>query len=149
MLCTDTKTDIDKTVVFPLVFHGCESWPVTFSEDCGLMAFKNRVLSGMLGTKKEEVTGGWTELYNVEHHTLYFSPNIFRVIKSRRMRWVGHVAHMVYKRYEYRIFIGKPEGRRPLGRSGNWWEDNIKVDLEEIQWEDVDWIYLAKDRDQW
>ena len=73
------------------------------------------------------MTRGQTKLYNVELQHLYFSPNIFRVIKLRRIRWAGHVVHMVYKRYAYGIFIGKPQRKRPLGSSGHWWEDNINL----------------------
>jgi hypothetical protein len=75
--------------------------------------------------------------------------NIIRTIKSRRMRWAGHVAHMGGKRNAYRILVGKPEGKRPLGRQRRRWMDNIKMDLREIGWDGVDWVNLAQDRDQW
>jgi hypothetical protein len=80
---------------------------------------------------------------------LYSSPNIIWVIKSRRMRWLGHVAHMGEKRGAYRIFVGRPEGRRPLRRPRHRWEDNIKMDLQEVEWRGMDWIELAQDRDKW
>jgi hypothetical protein len=80
---------------------------------------------------------------------LYSSPDIIRQIKSRRMRWAGHVAHMGEGRNLYRVLVGKPEGRRPLGRSRRRWEDEIRMDLEEIGWGGVEWIHLAQDRDRW
>jgi hypothetical protein len=86
---------------------------------------------------------------NEELHNLYFSPNIIRMIKPRRMRWAGHVARMGETRNAYRILVGKPEGKRPLGRPRRRWVDNMKIDLREIGWDGMDWIDLAQDRDQW
>ena len=80
---------------------------------------------------------------------LYCSPNIVRVIKSRRMRWAGHVARMVEERGAYRVLVGKPEGKRPLGRHRRRWVDNIRMDLQEMGCGYVDWIGLAQDRDRW
>jgi hypothetical protein len=85
-----------------------------------------------LDQKRDEVTGGWRKLHNEELHNLYSSLNIIRMIKSRRMRWVECVAHMAEMRNEYKIFVRKPEGERPLGGSIHRWEDNIKMDLKEI-----------------
>jgi hypothetical protein len=82
-------------------------------------------------------------------HNLYSSPSIIRIIKSRRMRWVGHVARMGEKRNAYRILVGKPEGKRPLGKPICRWVDNIKMGLREIGTDVVDWIDMAQDRDQW
>jgi hypothetical protein len=84
-----------------------------------------------------------------ELHDLYSSPSIIRIIKSRRMRWTVHVARMVEKRNAYRLLVGKPEGKRPLGRSRRRWVDNIRMDLGEVGWGDVDWIGLAQDRNRW
>jgi hypothetical protein len=95
------------------------------------------------------VTGGWRKLHNEELHDLYSSPNIIRIIKSRRMRWAGHVTRMGEKRNAYRLLVGKPEGKRPLGRPRRKWVDNIKMDLLEISWGGVDWVFLAEDRDKW
>jgi hypothetical protein len=95
------------------------------------------------------VTGGWRKLYNEELHNLYFSPSIIRVIKSRRMRWAGHVARMGEKRKMYRLLVGKPERKRPLGRPRRRWMDNIKVDILETGLNAVDWIGLAQDRYRW
>ena len=88
-------------------------------------------------------------MYNKEVNNLYCSPNIVRVIKSRRMRWAGRVARMGEGRVVYRVLVGKPEGRRPLGRPRRRWEDNIRIDLREVGCECVDWMELAQDRDRW
>jgi hypothetical protein len=92
--------------------------------------FENRVLRRIFGPKRDEETGGWRELHNEELHKLYSSPRIIRMIKSRRVRWAGHVAQMGEKRNAYRILVGKPEGKRPLGRPRRRWVDNIKLILE-------------------
>jgi hypothetical protein len=97
--------------------------------------------------QRDEVIGDCRKLHNEELHNLYCSPNIIRIIKSRRMRLAGHVARMGEKRNAYRILVGKHEGKRPLGRPGHRWEDNIKMDLREIGWSGMDWIDLAEDRD--
>jgi hypothetical protein len=86
----------------------------------------------IFGTKRDGVTGEWRRLHNEELNDLYSSPNIIRVIKSRRMRWAGHVARMVEGRGAYRILVGRPEGRRALGRPRRRWEDNIKMYLQEM-----------------
>jgi hypothetical protein len=114
-----------------------------------LRVSENRVLRRIFGPKRDEVTGGWRRLHNEELHGLYSSPSIFRVIKARKMRWAGHVARMGEVRGAYNILVGKPEGRRPLGRPGRRWEDNIKMDLREIGFGAVDWIHWAQDRDRW
>jgi hypothetical protein len=102
----------------------------------------------IFGPKRDEVTGDWRKLHNEELHNLYSSPNIIRMIKSRKMRWAGHVARMGEKWNAYRILVGKPEGKRPLERP-RWWVDNIKIDLRKIGWDGMDYINLAHDRDQW
>jgi hypothetical protein len=99
--------------------------------------------------KRDEETGGWRKLHNEEFHNLYSSPSIIRIIKSRRMRWAGHVVRMGEERNACRTLVGKPEGKRPLGRPRRRWVDNIKMDLREIGWDEVDWIDLAQDRHQW
>jgi hypothetical protein len=105
------------------------------------------VLRRIFGPKRDEVTGEWRKLYNEELHNLYSSPNIIRIIKSRMMRWAGHVARMGEKRNTYRILVGKPEGRRPLGRPRRRWLDDIKINLREIEWGGVGGVCLAQDRD--
>jgi hypothetical protein len=117
-------------------------------EEHRLRVFENRMLRRILGPKRDEVTGGWRKLHNEELH-LYSSPSIIRVIKARRMRWVGHVVRMGEVRGAYNILVGKPEGRRPLGRPRHRWKDKITMDLREIGFGDVDWIHLARDRDRW
>jgi hypothetical protein len=109
----------------------------------------NRVLRKIFGPKGDEVIGGWRKLHNEELYNMYFSPSIIRIIKSGRMRWAGHVARMEEKRTAYRILVGKPEGKRPLGRPKRRWEDNIRMDLRKIGWGGMDWIDLAQVRDQW
>jgi hypothetical protein len=99
--------------------------------------------------KRDEVTRGWRKLHNEELHGLYSLPCIIRVIKARRMIWAGPVVRMGEVRGTYNILVGKPEGRKPLGRPRRRWEDNIKMDLREIGLGDVDWIHLAQDKDRW
>jgi hypothetical protein len=114
-----------------------------------LKVFENRVLRRIFGPKRDEVTGGWRKLHNEELHGLYSSSSIVRVIKSRRMRLAGHVARMGEIRGAYNILVWRPEVRRPLGSPRRRWEDNIKMDLREIGFGDVDFIRLAQDRDRW
>jgi len=93
--------------------------------------------------------GEWRRLNNEELIDLYCSPNIVMVIKSRRMRWAGHVAGMGEERGVYRVLVAKPEGRRPLGRPRRRWVDNIRMDLQKVGWGYMDWIGLAQDRNRW
>jgi hypothetical protein len=117
-------------------------------EEHRLRVFENRVLRRIFGPKREE-DGSWRKLHNDELHSLYSSPNIIRVIKSRRMRWAGHVARMGEGRRDYRVLIGRPEGKRPLERPRRRREDNIKMDLRELGINGANWIQLAQDRVQW
>jgi hypothetical protein len=114
-----------------------------------LKVFENRVLRRIFGLKRDEVIGGWRKLHNEELNNLYCSPSMIRIIKSRRMRWAGHVERMGKKRNVYRILVGKQEGKRPLGKPTHRWQDNIKVDLRDKGWGSMDWINLAQDRDRW
>jgi hypothetical protein len=115
-------------------------------EEHRLRVFENRVLRRIFGPKRK-VDGSWRKLHNDELHNLY-SSNVLRVIKSRRMRWAGHVACMWEGRGVYRVLVGKPEGKRPLGRPRCRWEDNIKMDLMEMGIDGANWIRLAQDRVQ-
>jgi hypothetical protein len=108
--------------------------------------FENRVPRRIFGPKRDKVTGEWRKLCSEELRILYSSPNIIRQIKSRRMRWAGHVACMGKERNVYKVLMGKPEGKRPLGRPRHRWEDGIRMDLREIGWGSVEWIHLAQDR---
>jgi hypothetical protein len=103
----------------------------------------------IFGSKRDGVTGGWRKLHNQELHNLHVVPSIIRIIMSRRMRWVGHVARMEEKRNVYRLLVGKPEGKIPLRKLRCRWIDNIKMDLLEIGVNVVDWIGLAQDRYSW
>jgi len=109
----------------------------------------NRVLRRVFGHKTDEVTGEWRKLRNEELSDLYYLPNIVRVIKSTRMRWAGHLAHLKERRGVHRVLVGKPEGKRPLGRPRRRWEDNIKMDLQEVGGGCEDWMELAQDSDRW
>ena len=122
---------------------------LTLREERKLRVFENKVLRGIFGPRRDEVTGDWRRLHNEELNDLYCSPHIVRVIKSRRMRWDGHVARMGEERGLCRVLVGKPEGKRPLGRPRRRWVDNIKMDLQEVGCGYMDWIGLAQDRDRW
>jgi hypothetical protein len=111
--------------------------------------FPSIYFGSYFGPKRDEVTGGWRKLHNEELHGLYSSPSIVRVIKARRMRWAGHMARMEEVRGAYNILVGRPEGKRPLERPRCRWEDNIKMDLWEIGFGDVDWIHWAQVMDRW
>ena len=113
-----------------------------------LRVFENMVLRSIFGLKRDKVTGGWRKLHNEELDDLYFSPNIVRVIKSRRMRLGEHVACIRKRRGIYRVLVGKREGKRPLGRHRHRWEDNIKLDLQEVGCGSLERIELA-DRERW
>jgi hypothetical protein len=114
-------------------------------EEHRLRVFENRVLRKIFGPKREE-DGSWRKLHNDGLHDLYSSPSIVRVIKSKRMSGAGHVARMEEGRGAYRVVVGRPEGKRPLGRPRRRWEDNIKMDLGEIGIDGANWIRLAQDR---
>jgi hypothetical protein len=125
-----------------VVPYGCETWSLSLREEHTL-----RVLRKVFGQRRDEVTGDWGKLHTEELHN--FSRNLIRMIKSRMMRWTGYVAQRGAKRNAYGILVGKPEGKRPLGRPRRRWVDNIKTDLRDTGWEEMDWIDLAEDRDRW
>ncbi|KAJ4436680.1 hypothetical protein ANN_16811 [Periplaneta americana] len=177
-------------IILPVLLYGCQTWTLTLREEHRLRVFENKVLRKIFGAKRDEVTGEWRKLHNTELHALYSSPDIIRNIKSRRLRWAGHVARMGESRNAYRVLVGKPGGKktfreaetniesrylrwaghvarmgesrnayrvlvgrpqrkRPLGRPRCRWEDNIKMGLREVGYDDRDWINLAQDRDRW
>jgi hypothetical protein len=111
--------------------------------------FENTVLRRIFGPKRYEVTGEWRKLHNEELYDLYPSPTILQVIKSRRMRCVGHVARVGEVRGVYKVLVGKYEGKRLLGRPRSRWEDNIKADLQELGYRGMVWIKMAQNRDSW
>ncbi|KAJ4436345.1 hypothetical protein ANN_18976 [Periplaneta americana] len=123
LLSKNLKVRIYKTVILPGVLYGCETWTLTWREEHRLRVFENKVLRN--------------------------SPDIIRNIKSRRLRWAGHEARMGESRNAYRVLVGRPEGKRSLGRPRRRWKDNIKMDLKKVGYNDRDWINLAQDRDQW
>jgi hypothetical protein len=148
LLYRNVKVKIYKTIILPVVLYGCETWSLTLREEHKLRVFENRVLRRIFGPKRAEVTGEWRKMHNEELHNLYSSPDIIRQVKSRRMRWAGHVARMGEKRKVYKVLVGKPEGKRSLGRLRRRWEDGIRMDLRETGLGGVDWIRLAQDRDR-
>ena len=149
LLSKKLKIKIYRTIILPVVLYGCEAWSLTLREERKMRVFENMVLRRIFGPRRDEVTGEWRRLHNEELSDLYSSPNIVRVIKSRRMRWAGHVACMGEERGAYRVLVGKPEGKRPLGRPRHRWVDNIRMDLQEVGCGYVDWIGLAQYRDRW
>ena len=128
--------------------YGCETRSLTLREERRLRVFENRVLRRKFGPEGDEVTGEWLKLHNEELNDLY-SPIIVRVIKSRRMTWARHVPRMGESRGVYRFLSGKTEGKRPFVRSRHRWDDNIKMDLQEVGCGGMDWMGLAQDGDRW
>ena len=123
---------IYRTTSLPVVLYGCETWSLTLREERGLRVFEKRVLRGIFGPKRGVGTGKWRKLHNEELNDLYSSPNIFRVIKSSSMKEAGHVARMGERRGLYRILVGNPKEKKPLGRLRRRWEVNIKMDLQAV-----------------
>jgi hypothetical protein len=114
LLPKNVKMRIYKTIILALVLYWCETWSLTLREEHRLRVFENRVLRRIYGPRRDEVTGGWRKLHNQELRDLYSSPSIIRIIKSRWMRWAGHVARIGRKRNAYKILVGKPDRKRPL-----------------------------------
>ena len=149
LLYKTLKIKIYRTIILPVVLYGCETWSLTLRDECWLRVFENRVLRRLFGPERDEVTEEWRKLHNEELSDLYSLPNIVRVVKSRRMRWAGHVAHLGEGRGVHRVLVGKPEGKRPLGRPRRRWEDNSKMDLQEVGGGCGDWMELAQVRERW
>jgi len=149
LLSKNLKIKIYIIIILPVVLYGCETWSLTMREERKPRVFENMVLRRIFGPRREKITGEWRRLHNEELNDLYSSSNIVRVIKSRIMRWAGHVARMCEEREVYRVLVGKPEGRRPLGRPRRRWVDNIMMDLQEVGCGYMDWIGLGQDGDKW
>jgi hypothetical protein len=113
------------------------------------MVFENRVLRRLFRSERDEVTGEWGKLHNEELNDLYCSPRNIRLFKSRRMGWARNVAHIGERTDVWRVLVGKPEGKIPLGKPRRRWENNIKTDLQKVECEGMDLIDLAQDRDRW
>jgi hypothetical protein len=149
LLSRNVKVKIYKTIILPVVLNGCETWSLRLREEHRLTVFENRVLRRIFGPKRDELTGEWIKLRYMELHNLYSFPDIIRQVKSRRMRWVGHVARMEEQRKVYKVLVGKIERKSPLGSPRSRWEDGIIMDLREIGLGSVDWIRLGQVRDRW
>jgi hypothetical protein len=130
--------------MLPVVQYGCETWSLTLKEERRQRVFENRVLRRIFQPKRDEVTREWGKLHNEELRDLYSWPSIITIINLKRVRWAGHVARMG-RSNAYGLMVGKPEGKRPLGRPRRKWVTNIGMDLLEVGWCDVDWIGLAQD----
>ena len=115
LLPKNLKIKIYRNIILPIVFYGCETWSLTLWKERKLRVFENMVLRRIFGPRREEVTGEWKRLHNEELNDLYYSPNIVWVIKSRRMRWVGHVARMGEERVVYRDLVGETGGKETTG----------------------------------
>jgi len=149
LLSKNLNIKIYRTIILPIVLYVCETWSLTLREECRLWVFENWVLRRMFGPKRAEATGEWRKLHNEELNVLYSTLNIVRVIKLRRMRWAGHVARMGERRGVYRLLVGKPGENSPPGRPRRRWEDNNKMDLQEVGCGGMDWIELTHDKDSW
>jgi hypothetical protein len=124
-------------------------WSPKLREEHRLGVFENRVLRRIFWPKRDEVTGKWRKLHNEELHDLYSSPSIIRIMKSRRMRWAGHVARMREKRNGYRLLVGKPEGRRPLGRPRRSWVGWILWRWDGVMWTGLVWLRIGTGGELW
>jgi hypothetical protein len=136
LLSKNIKIRIYKSIILTVVLYRCETWSLIIREEHRL--FENRVLRGIFGPKKNKVTGGWRKLHNEELSNLNFFLIIIRMIKSGRMRRSGHVARIAAKRNAHKILVGKPEGKRPLGRPRRRWVNNFKMNLREMGWDGLD-----------
>jgi hypothetical protein len=149
LLSRDVRVKIYETLILPLVLYGCDMWSLALKKkEQRMRVCEDRVLRSLFGPMRDEMMGEWMKLHYEELHNLYSCSNI-KQIKARRMRLAGHVARMGEERKVYKVLVGKPEGKRPLGRPSRRWEDGIRMDLREIGLGDVDWIGLTQDRGRW
>ena len=144
-----SSVKIHRNLIFPAVLYGSKTWSLTLMEESRPRANENRLLRRLFEPKRDEVTGEWRELHNEELNDLYCSPNIVRVIRSGRVCWVGLVARIGERRVVLRVLVGKPERKRPLRTPGRIWEDNIKMDLQDVKRGVKNWIDLVQDRGRW
>jgi len=121
LVSKNLKIKIHRTIILPVVLYGCETWSLTLGEERRLRRFENSVLRRLFEPKRDEVTGERRKLHNEELNDLYSSPSIFRLMKSRRMRWAEHVTRVGERRGVYRVLVGYPDGKRPLGRPRRRW----------------------------
>jgi hypothetical protein len=146
LLSKKLKIKIYRTIILPVVLYGCETLSRTLREERRLRVFERRVLRRVFGPKRDEVTREWRKLHNEEISDLYSLPNTVRVVKSSRMRWAGRVARMGEGIVVHRVLVGKPAGKRPLGRPRRRWENNIKMDLQEVggvMWTGWSWLRIG------
>jgi len=148
LLSKNLSIKIYRTIILPFVLYGCKTWSLTLREERSFRVFENRVLRRIFGPRRDEVTGEWRKLHNEELNDLYSSPNIVRVIKSKKVVWSRHVAH-VGRGEVYSGFLWGNLRERPLGRPRRRWEDNIKMDHQEVGCGGMDWIELAQAWDRW
>jgi len=148
LLSKNKQIKTDRTIILPVVLYGCETWPFTLREECRLRVFENRVLRRIFGPKRETVTGEWRKPNNEKINDLYCSPNIVQVIKSRKIRWVGHVSRNGERKGVHRVLVGKPEGKNHLEDSGIDETVILKSIFRKLGVGGTDWIYLAQDRDR-
>jgi hypothetical protein len=148
LLSKNLKIKIYRNINLPVVVFGCENCSLTLWEELRLTVFENRVLRRIFGHNRDKVTVEWKKLHNEEINGLYSSPNIFRVIKSRRIKWIGLVARIGEGKGVYRVLVGKPEGKKPSERPNCRWQDNNKMDLQEVGCGGMDPVDLAQDRER-
>jgi hypothetical protein len=145
LLYRNVKVKIYKTIILPVILCRCETWSLTLRGEHGLRVFENRVLRGIFGLERDEVTGEWRKLQSGELHNLYSSPDIIRRIKPRRMMWAGRVARMEVGRNAYRDLLGKPEEKSPPGRPRRRWgwdKDGLGRLVERV-WSGFIWLRMG------
>ena len=145
LLSKELEIKIYRNIIMPVLCR-YETWSLTLREERRVRVFENGVLRRIFGPKRDEVTGEWSKLHNEELSDMYSPPNVVRVIKSRKMRWAGHLARIGERRGVYRILVGKPGGKGPIGRPRHRWEDNIKVGLQEVGcgvWNGSSWLRIG------
>ena len=146
LLSQNLDITIYRIIILPVVLYGCETWSLTLREERRLIVFENMVLRRIFGPKRDEVTGEWRKLHSKELSDLCSSPSIVRVIKSKRVRWARYVTRMGERRVVYRVLVGKPDGKRPLGRHRRKWEDNNKKFFRKWEvgvWTGSSWLRIG------